>query len=323
MTPNTAKVGLILGQHISQEVQFVFAEIERQGHLPVVVDTSTLSKQVDIEYRVDDESLGLVVGGHKLPISRIRGVYWASVNAPIIELGQNVDASSPDCLLNQVVTDPSMDVACLLQLLFAQADVNWVNSFGAIQMHRLKPKQLALAKRLGANVPATYIGKCPISICEFLKHHPQAIVKPVFAGGHTKRIPPQLTTLAAINIWAQYPHTLQRFIPGCNVRTYIVGTFMVSAKIEETYLDSRPTIVSDYREASRVQLVPINMPIGVQQLAMKIKKAFDLQYTAIDWRVTPNGDYYFLEANPAPLFVSAQHQLGVDIGRAIVSLMFQ
>jgi glutathione synthase/RimK-type ligase-like ATP-grasp enzyme len=314
------QIGLILGQQTTLEVQFIFKEIERQGHIPIIIDTSNLASKVHIEYHVIDASLCFIINKCKVPISQISGVYWANVKAPIFVPDKT--KSPPHNILESVVTEPSMDVACLMQLLFEQTQINWVNSFAAVQFHRLKPKQLSLAHNLGANIPATYIGNCPLSITTFLDAHPDSIVKPIFAGGHTKRLPASLANYHDIAQWAQYPLTLQAYVPGDNIRTYIVGQFMVSAKIKEFYEGGKPEIVSDYREASTVTLAECELPIAVKQLSVRIMRAFHLQYTAIDWRLSPTGEYYFLEANPAPLFALAQRQLGVEIDRAIVDLMF-
>jgi glutathione synthase/RimK-type ligase-like ATP-grasp enzyme len=342
-----SKIGLILGQHMAAEVQFIMKEVERQGHIAIVIDTRNISQSIHIEYHTAKDTLGLIIYGQKVAISKIAGVYWASVNTPSAELamhakntnkpliGQSIEPTPNDPtqnILDNLVTDPNMDLACLIQLLFAQTQINWVNSFAAIQFHRLKPKQLSLAHSLGANIPATYIGNCAHSILDFLTLHPDSIVKPVFAGGLTKRLPASLTLYSEIVKWASHPITLQTFVPGDNIRTYIVGQLIISAKIEESctqpsfikggFAEQKPSLVSDYREAASVKLIPFKLPIAMQQLAIRIMRAFHLQYTAIDWRLDPHGNFFFLEANPAPLFVAAQAQLGVDLDRAIVDLMF-
>ena len=333
----TPRVGLILGQQTSTEVQFIANEIERQGHIPLLLDSTKLSKGITIEYDVDDNILLINFRGRKVSMNQISGVYWACVNPPLVSVCFSEKLTGEDSgihhnILDDMVTEPNMDYSCLLQLLFSQSQVNWVNSFKAIRFHRIKPQQLRLARSLGASVAPTYVGNCPRAMFAFLRENPNAIIKPVFAGGHTKRLPVKLCTIDAIEKWAKYPVTLQKFIPGDNVRTYIIGQFMVSAIIDEIELDedihsrrsvnTASSLISDYRQAANVKLRRIELPLATAQLAMRIMRAFHMQYTAIDWRLDSLGEYYFLEANPAPLFVQAQHQLGVEIDRAIVDLMF-
>jgi glutathione synthase/RimK-type ligase-like ATP-grasp enzyme len=317
------QIGLILGQQLSSEVQCIHKEIIRQGHIPIVIDTKQLGTLSHIEYHVNDASLCLISNDQKVFVSQISSVYWASVHTPVLDEFKLSGPYNDAHILKTVVTQPKMDVACLMQLLFAQTQIKWLNSFEAIQMHRLKPQQLSIAKSLGASIPLTYVGNCPKSIDSFLSVHPDVIIKPVFAGGHTKRLPLTLTPFEKITKWAKYPVTVQAYIEGDDIRTYIIGNFMISAKVEALHDTNNPVQSCDYREALNVKLVVHALPTKIQQLAMRIMHAYHLQYTAIDWRLSPSGEYFFLEANPAPLFTEAQQQLGVEFDRAIVDLMFE
>lgn len=318
MNIETPNIGLILGQHSSIEVQSVYQEIDRQGNIPVILDTRQIPNGVNIEFHANKRIMNLTVNQQSFSTCQVAGIFWASVAPPDVVPAHKNSSE----FLSKVITNPTLDCACLMQLLFAMENVNWVNSFQAIQFHRTKPIQLMLASSLGASVPATYIGNNIRSIDMFLKQHQQSIVKPIFAGGHTRLIRPDLMHTNKINFWASQPFTLQSYIPGENIRTYIVGQFMISGRIEEKYAQDKPDGISDYREADSVSLIPVQIPIHIQQLAIRIMRAFHMQYTAIDWRLKPDGEYVFLEANPAPLFVNAQSQLNVDLTRAIVDLMF-
>lgn len=318
MNNETPNIGLILGQHSSIEVQSIYKEIVRQGYIPIILDTNDIPNSVNIEFHANERVMNIRVNQQSFPVSQVAGVYWARVESPIVDIKHKKHFE----FLSKVITNPNMDCACLLQLLLAVESINWVNSFQAIQFHRIKPMQLMLANSLGANVPPTYIGNEPKSIDAFLKKHQMSVVKPIFAGGHTRLICHNLMPINKIKSWASQPLTLQRYIPGENIRTYIVGQLMISGRIEEKYSHRKPKDIADYREADSVKLIAVQIPIQIQQLAIRIMRAFHMKYTAIDWRLTPDGDYVFLEANPAPLFVNAQSHLNVDLTRAIVDLMF-
>ncbi len=315
------KIGLILGDQSSKEVQSICQEITRQGYLTIVLDSRYILRDLSIEYFVNSQTLRLIIKGHAIDINQISGVYWSSIEMPTFKSA----STAAQAFTSNILTEPSMDCACLLQLLFSYDHINWVNSFRAIQLHRLKPKQLALAQGLGANIPPTYVGNHAPSISQFLAQHPASIIKPVFAGGHTQLVPERIHSVENISKWANYPLTLQAYIGGKDVRTYVIGNFLISAVVNQN-ADNADTATTktciDYREADIVSLTPITMPVTLQQLAIRIMRAFHMQYTAIDWRLTPEGDWIFLEANPAPLFVHAQAQLGAEIDRAIVDLMF-
>ncbi len=58
-----------------------------------------------------------------------------------------------------------------------------------------------------------------------------------------------------------------------------------------------------------------------QHLCLAIAKAFMLEWTAIDWRLQPKGEYIFLEANPSPMFLYFEQQTGFPITQALIQLL--
>jgi D-alanine-D-alanine ligase-like ATP-grasp enzyme len=69
------------------------------------------------------------------------------------------------------------------------------------------------------------------------------------------------------------------------------------------------------------ELIPIELPESIKKQCLAITKAFMLEWTAIDWRVKPTGEYVFLEANPSPMFIHFEHQTSFPITEEIVTLM--
>ena len=49
--------------------------------------------------------------------------------------------------------------------------------------------------------------------------------------------------------------------------------------------------------------------------------ALDIIYGAVDFIVTPDGDYIFLEVNPAGQFMWMQHDLGLDMSGCFADLL--
>jgi D-alanine-D-alanine ligase-like ATP-grasp enzyme len=71
----------------------------------------------------------------------------------------------------------------------------------------------------------------------------------------------------------------------------------------------------------KAKLIPIDLPQSIQEQCLAIASAFALEWTAIDWRVNPSGDYVFLEANPSPMFLHAERQTGFPITQQLVKLL--
>jgi D-alanine-D-alanine ligase-like ATP-grasp enzyme len=48
-----------------------------------------------------------------------------------------------------------------------------------------------------------------------------------------------------------------------------------------------------------------------------------LEWTAIDLRLKPTGEYVFLEANPSPMFLHFEKQTGFPMTQKLVELLVQ
>lgn len=67
--------------------------------------------------------------------------------------------------------------------------------------------------------------------------------------------------------------------------------------------------------------MPIELPQNVKQQCLAIAKAFFLEWTAIDWRLTPSGEFVFLKANPSPMFLHFERQTSFPITQELVKLL--
>lgn len=77
----------------------------------------------------------------------------------------------------------------------------------------------------------------------------------------------------------------------------------------------------DFREDQAAELVNRDLPEEIQKLAISIREALYLEWTAIDWRLTPEGKYVFLEANPSPMFVYFEKQSNFPITESLIQLL--
>ena len=52
-----------------------------------------------------------------------------------------------------------------------------------------------------------------------------------------------------------------------------------------------------------------------------IARALHLVWTGIDFRLTPEGRYVFLEANPSPMFLGFEARCGLPLTEALIELL--
>lgn len=306
------KTLLILGPSSNAEVQLVYNKACECGHRAHIFNSQKIPDDISLDYSPNSGQCSIYIENKAIMIDTIHGVFWAEVMPPNTQQEHNIELAGA---INYENT-------CLLQILLSHTNINWLNPFKAIQFHRVKPKQLNLAKQLGANIPATYLGNNHAQIADFLLLHPQCLVKAIYSGISPFLLGPEQHEMHRFCEWAKYPVTLQEFIPGDSVRTFIVGDFMVSALLQQKGYSTHASIRASNADEN-VKYIPMQIPIRIQQLAVRIMRAFHAQFIAIDWRLTPQGQFVFLEANPTPAFAGAQKQLKVKIDHAIVDLLSQ
>lgn len=109
------------------------------------------------------------------------------------------------------------------------------------------------------------------------------------------------------------PITVQEYIPGTNIRTYVMGEDVFSAEIASEAVD--------FREDDGVRITAIPTPADIAELSRTIMREFGMLWTAIDWRRTPSGEYVFLEANPSPMFHHFEMQTDYPICQRLTDLL--
>lgn len=66
---------------------------------------------------------------------------------------------------------------------------------------------------------------------------------------------------------------------------------------------------------------PIQLPAAVNDALLKLQQQLGLLYGAIDVRRTEQGEYYFLEVNPAGQWMFVETRTGLPVSRAITDYL--
>jgi len=241
--------------------------------------------------------------GRRLEWRQIRSVYWRCYNSVI-------GAPLPDAEQAFIATN---DARSMFESLLIRLPAKWVNSWHAFHLHQTKPVQLAMIAALGVPVPETILGNEPESIKAFAARHPQCIFKPVQGGAHTRRITAAHLTEENLRNLAFAPVTLQEEILGTNIRVFIAGDRVLACDL--------PTESIDFRDDPDPRIVPHALPPAMVEQCLKIARTLELLWTGIDLRLTPEGRYVFLEANPSPMFMGFEKRSGLPITDALVALL--
>lgn len=294
---------ILLGQASDPQIQHLQRVIEDTRYTPWVVDTARFGDQLQLSYDPGYDDGMLHINEQTVPFSSITAAYWHVYATPH-------NCQSDDALASQVAREQ----ASTLQSFFLFKQIRWVNGIEAVRGHQCKPVQLSLARRLGATIPDSYIGNERRIARAFAHHYPNVILKPV-RGGQTARLlsDEERSPAALMALLDRTPGTLQEYIPGTNVRSYVFGTDVVSVQIDASTVD--------FREDPHVTILNTPTPRAVQTLASRICRGFGMAWCAIDWRRRPDGSYFFLEANPCPYFLAVEASTGADLTGRLLSLL--
>lgn len=305
MTRQSDKVVAVLGSADDFHAKHVLKALSERGAESFLLDSQQFSQCFTLSWE-PERKFGVIApgSGKSLPFSAIDAVYWRNIETPAIS---GLQGKKQQLIARH-------DSFSLLHTLLYEPDINWVNSYQAYQFHRVKPRQLSLAATLGARIPKTIISNRSSDIIDFSRHVPKAIFKPVQGGAHTELLTEDLLQRERLDFALEFsPVTIQEYIEGTNIRTYVLGEHVYSAVIDSERVD--------FRSDDDALLLPIETPQHISLMSKKICQHFGMQWTAIDWRRTSDGQYYFLEANPSPMFYFFELQTSYPITEKLVDLL--
>ncbi|MBV9140567.1 MAG: hypothetical protein JO115_06595 [Pseudonocardiales bacterium] len=182
----------------------------------------------------------------------------------------------------------------------------WVNHPRAVASAEYKPRQLAWANTCGLTIPPTLVSNNPTAVAAFAESVDGDIVtKPLYARmprdehgrlmglTYVATVPPQRCRDESIRTTA---HLFQQRVPSAwHIRLTVAAQHMFAIEIhqpEGAHLDWRHDrdAVSDLR--------PCPVPNDIRRKVTALLRHADLLYGALDFIVTPSGEWIFLELNP-------------------------
>jgi glutathione synthase/RimK-type ligase-like ATP-grasp enzyme len=195
----------------------------------------------------------------------------------------------------------------------------WMNPPARDDVAGRKLLQLQIARELGLSIPRTLVTSDPEKAAAFLDREPTAqTVFKTFSCTHqvwreTRLVgPAERDALEAVRV---APVIFQEYIQGgVDLRVTIVGRRAFSAAIHSAATD----YPVDFRMGIGQALVePTTLPEPVERRLVQLMARVEIVYGAFDLRVTPEGEYVFLEVNTAGEFLFVEDRTGLPITAAV------
>jgi len=298
---------------------FIVREMERRAIPFLRLNTEDIGTyQIDM-HDGDPARLHLKRNGMTINLNDVRAAYYRRPQPPHFD-------GHPVAVAEYLHAEWS----AILRTIWNALDGRWLNCPFAILRAEDKPRQLSLARKSGFQVPATNVTNNHECAVSFTARH-SCVVKPlrhaliddgavgkVIFTSRAGRI--CMDESAAIKM---APVIFQQEIPKeCDVRVIVVdeqvfATGIYSQKWDETKIDWRKGVRTDLEH--RI----VELPEAVQLACVNITRALGLRYSAIDLVEDPDGECWFLEANPNGQWAWIEQRTGAPISSAIVEALTQ
>jgi glutathione synthase/RimK-type ligase-like ATP-grasp enzyme len=230
--------------------------------------------------------------------------------------------------VDEAVTDPSRrafaesETTQAVNGLLSTLTCSWVNPRAEDDAAHNKPWQWHVASQIGLHMPRTVVTNQPAKAREFIEAmRPTNVVFKAFlasleAWRETRLV--ETEDLERLELVKYAPVIFQEYIAGVDLRITIIGRQIFAAEI-----DARGTSYPvDMRMALGESLIrPVTLPDKVQKALLKLQDRLGLRYGAIDMKRTDEGDYYFLEVNPAGQWLFVEDRTGMQISQAMAGYL--
>jgi len=308
---------LIISSELDVHARSVLEAFARRGVDNVhLLDLSDFPTRMQMDMRLDNNGHSdfaiTLPGDLRVPMEEVTAVWW---RRPQMFRPPETVRKPED--RHFILTE----AATAFQGMWQASRALWVNNILRDAAAAHKPWQLALAKRTGLSIPETLITNDPEQARAFWDtHRDEVIFKGFTATLHAWRETRRLreADLAFAETIQLAPVIFQRYVPAIvDLRITIIGeqVFAAEAHNEEYDLDVRLSTKLEYR--------PHALPPDVEDKLLRFMRQLGLEYGAIDMRVTPEGEYVFLEVNPAGQFLYVEHSAGLPISDAMADHLLQ
>jgi hypothetical protein len=198
-----------------------------------------------------------------------------------------------------------------LRALEPLSSCRWVNSPASQEKASSKALQLAEAKARGLRIPRTLITNDRASVEEFTGSEGRIIYKRVGSSRGALVATREFTEDDAFRLAAlrQCPAMFQELIEAAaDVRVFIAGKRLVAVEIASQ--DGVAPL--DWRLDYSVPMRPHALDKLIEVKLLALLDRLELITGSVDLRLTPDGEYVFLEVNPSGQFLFADFLAQVD-----------
>lgn len=294
----------------------VVRRLEAAGHHVARVDLADFSARSSVSLSWEDGVNTMSVqpaDGPLIDAGAARVGWWRRVRP------YTVDPSITDpAMIAFAASETSQAVNGMLDSL----SCTWVNDRAADEAAHHKPLQWTVAQQVGLTMPRTLVTSDVERARAFVERVGvgTTVFKSFIAmteSWRETRIVEQ-SDLDYLDAVRYAPVIFQEYIPGVDLRITVVGDKVFAAEIDArdtTYPFDMRMVVGEAR------IRAVELPAALIDRLLALQRRLGLAYGAIDMRRTADGDYVFLEVNPAGQWLFTEERAGLPISQAMADLL--
>ncbi len=221
------------------------------------------------------------------------------------------------------------ETEALLETLYSLPNMRWVNDPFAAERAKVKVQQLKLATELGMHVPRTLVTADPRLAREFVDGlSSDVLVKAIYTsnvtlGGIHHGVLSCKLTKEDFEEYADSikycPTLIQEYCEKeFELRVTIVGSRVTAVRIDS---QADPRTAVDWRAVPGAPQSPFDLPQTMLEFCKEFICRQNLLYGAMDFIVSSEGEYFFLENNPFGNYLWQDALDTIDITGDMVDLL--
>jgi glutathione synthase/RimK-type ligase-like ATP-grasp enzyme len=310
---------LVIAKEEDAHTQAVVREIDRLGGEYVVADLSDFPQraQLNVHYGCCGERrFELALGGRKHDLDDFGAAWWRRPQHPQISTSIATETHR---------LFAANEAAEALAGLWHALDVFWVNDPGSDHVAHRKVTQLRAAQECGFRLPQTLITNDPDEAKIFIdrRGYRNVVYKAFSALEEEWRETRLLKTdeLSLLDNVRYTPVIFQEYVEAVyDLRITVVGGEVFPAAIHS----QQTSYPIDFRmDMANAEITAVEIPQRIRGRLRKYVRKLGLQYGAIDMRLRPDGEYVFLEINPAGQWLFVEEKTGQPIAAALARLLVE
>ncbi|MFD7013758.1 ATP-grasp ribosomal peptide maturase [Streptomyces sp. NPDC059928] len=291
--------------------------LQERGAVVFRMDTAEFPEEATLAARIDDASPwrgGLVTSRRQVDLTDVSACYFRAPHPFRLAVGM----SEPERRFAQAQARAGFGG------ILTALGCRWVNHPSAMSRAEYKPLQLATARACGLAIPPTLITNSPDAVRDFAGDIPgplicKPVASPVFIEGdqlktvYTRQLAEgDLDDLTGIETTA---HLFQAWMDKAyEVRLTVVGERLFAAEVHAGTRAGHVDWRSDYKSLT---YRPTETPPAVAEGVRRLMRCLELRFAALDFIVSPSGEWTFLEANPCGQWDWIEHATGHPIAAGI------